>query len=49
MDSNLAPEHAEMRLFEAIIQQTPDAIVFADCDGKLPVCQEPRIGRCYSG
>ena len=27
--------HADLRLFEAIVEQTPDAIIFTDCDGMI--------------
>ena len=29
--------HTDLRLFEAIVEQTPDAIIFADCDGMIRV------------
>ena len=41
MNSNHSPEHvglqADLRLFEAIVEQTPEAIIFADCDGWVQV------------
>ena len=41
MNMNRSPEHvrlhADLRLFEAIVEQTPDAIIFADCDGMIRV------------
>lgn len=41
MNLNRSPEHvhlhADLRPFEAIVEQTPDAIIFADCDGMIRV------------
>ena len=41
MTMNRSPEHVrlhpDLRLFEAIVEQTPDAIIFADCDGMIRV------------
>ena len=41
MNMNRSPEHvhlhADLRPFEAIVEQTPDAIIFADCDGMIRV------------
>ena len=41
MNMNRSPEHvrlhADPRLFEALVEQTPDAIIFADCDGMIRV------------
>ncbi|HEY8708826.1 MAG TPA: PAS domain S-box protein [Burkholderiaceae bacterium] len=37
MDSNQPSEQAELLLFKAIVEQTPDAIIFADCDGMIRV------------
>lgn len=41
MNMNLSPDHvgqhADLRLFEAIVEQTPDAVIFADCDGMIRV------------
>ena len=37
MSSNEPPAQAEPQWFEAIVEQTPDAIIFADCDGLIRV------------
>ena len=37
MSLNHPPDRAGLQLFEAIVEQTPDAIVFADCDGVIRV------------
>lgn len=41
MNLNRSPEHvhlhADLLPFEAIVEQTPDAIIFADCDGMIRV------------
>ena len=41
MNMNRSPDHvglhADLQLFEAIVEQTPDAIIFADCDGMIRV------------
>ncbi len=31
------PEHVSLDLYRAIVEQAPDAIVFADCDGTIRV------------
>ena len=41
MNMNRSPERVhlqtDLRPFEAIVEQTPDAIIFADCDGMILV------------
>lgn len=37
MDSNQPSEQPELLLFKAIVEQTPDAIIFADRDGVIRV------------
>jgi len=37
MGSNLPSEQPELLLFKAIVEQTPDAIIFADRDGVIRV------------
>lgn len=37
MNLNASPADVELRLFKAIVEQTSEAIIFADCDGVIRV------------